>query len=224
MEKMSAIFEFKQCVTLLKATGRKAKTLRELRDLIASVSAESVLHHTYQYFLKGHILEYTNDFAHWAGKSLEESALAEHLSNIDPYSCKDISQLRTELLKAVDGYLEEFPEPREALPRDEFYFNETVTLIFSSGVRAKNLAEFLVAIKDVDRSSLYYHFYDARLRLGVRADEFSQWFSDGLGKDKLAEKIRRIDPFMHNLEGIRERIVEAVEAEVKTNSNSREER
>ncbi len=106
---MSGVFEFKQCITLLKATGKKAKTLRELRDLIAGVSAEAILHHTYQYFLKGHVLEYTNDFAHWAGKSLEESALAEHLSNIDPYSYKDISQLRTELLKAVDGYLEEFP-------------------------------------------------------------------------------------------------------------------
>ena len=221
---MSGIFEFKQCVTLLKATGKKAKTLRELRNLIASVSAESIVHHTYEYFLKGHIFEYTNDFAHWAGKSLEESALAEHLSNIDPYSYKDIGQLRTELLKAVDGYLEEFPEPREALPRDEFYFNETVTLTFSAGVRAKNLREFLAAIKDVDGSSLYYHFYDARLRLGVGADDFSQWFSDGLGKNKLAEKIRRIDPFMHNLEGIRERIVEAVEAEVKGHSNSREER
>jgi hypothetical protein len=97
-------------------------------------------------------------------------------------------------------------------------------LIFSAGARAKNLAEFLAAIKDVDESSLYYHFYDARLRLGVGVDDFSQWFSDGLGKNKLAEKIRRIDPFMHNLEGIRERIVEAIEAEVKRNSNSREER
>jgi hypothetical protein len=221
---MSGIFEFKQCITLLKATGRTAKTLRELRDLITSVSAESILHHTHQYFLKGHVLEYTNDFAHWAGKSLEESALAERLSNIDPYSSKDISQLRTELLKAVDGYLEEFPEPREALPRDEFYFNETVTLIFSAGVRAKSLAEFLAAIKQVDGSSLYYHFYDARWRLGVKADDFSHWFSNGLGKNRLAEKIRRIDPFMHNLEGIRKLIVEAVEAEVKRNSNSREKR
>jgi hypothetical protein len=221
---MSGTFEFKQCITLLKATGRKAKTLRELRDLITSVSAESILHHTHQYFLKGHVLEYTNDFAHWAGKSLEESALAERLSNIDPYTYKDISQLRTELLKAVDGYLEAFPEPREALPRDEFYFNETVTLIFSAGVRAKSLAEFLAAIKHVDGSSLYYHFYDARLRLGVKSDDFSGWFSNGLGKDKLAEKIRRIDPFMHNLEGIRKLIVEAVEAEVKRNSNSREKR
>jgi len=78
-------FEFRQCVSILKATGRKAGTLREMRDVIAVVSDESIFHHTYQYFLKGHILEYANDFAHWTGESLEERALAERLSGIDPY-------------------------------------------------------------------------------------------------------------------------------------------
>lgn len=69
---MKSVFEFKQCMTMLKATGRKARNLREFRDALVSVSKESVFHHTYQYFLKGRILEYTNDFAHWAGESLEE--------------------------------------------------------------------------------------------------------------------------------------------------------
>ncbi|MBI5408155.1 MAG: hypothetical protein HZA14_02165 [Nitrospirae bacterium] len=76
-------FEFKQCVSILKSTGRKAGTLRKLREVISSVSDESIFHHTYQYFLKGHILEYTNDFAHWTGESLEERALAERLSESD---------------------------------------------------------------------------------------------------------------------------------------------
>ena len=95
-------FEFKQCISILKSTGKRAKNLRELRDVIATVSNECIFHHTYHYFLKGHILEYTSDFAHWAGESLEERALAEQLSNIDPYDFKDISDLRKELLKAID--------------------------------------------------------------------------------------------------------------------------
>ncbi len=45
-----------------KTTGKKAKNLRELRNTLETVSKRSVFHHTYQYFLKGHILEYTNDF------------------------------------------------------------------------------------------------------------------------------------------------------------------
>lgn len=94
MEKLMEDFEFKQCVSILKSTGRNAWNLRELRDVIAVVSDESIFHHTYQYFLKGHVLEYTNDFAHWASESLEERALSEHLSNIDPYAFKNIDELR----------------------------------------------------------------------------------------------------------------------------------
>ncbi len=208
-------FEFKQCVSILKSTGRKAKNLRELRDGIAIVSDECIFHHTYQYFLKGGILEYTNDFAHWAGESLEERALSEHLSNIDPYDFKNISDLRNKLLNVINDYLERFPEPRETVPGDEFCFNETVTLIFPAGIMVKNLAEFLTAIKYVDAGSIYYHFYEARMRLGGGVDDFSRWIEDVFGKKELADKIRAIDPFMHNIEGIRGHIVEAVGEEVR---------
>ncbi|WP_333656057.1 DUF5752 family protein [Dissulfurispira sp.] len=214
MEKIMEFFEFKQCVSLLKSTGKKAKNLRELRDAIAVVSDESIFHHTYQYFLKGHILEYTNDFAHWAGESLEERALAERLSNIDPYAFKNIDELRQELLNVIDIYLENFPEPREAMIGDEFYFNETITLTFPVGIRVKNLAEFLIAVKYIDAAAIYYHFYEARVRLGV--DDFSKWIEDSLDKKDLSEKIRAIDPFMHSIEGIRDHIIETVEKDVRT--------
>ncbi|MEW6162763.1 MAG: DUF5752 family protein [Nitrospirota bacterium] len=215
MEKIIEPFEFRQCISILKSTGRKAKNLRQLRDVMAVASDECIFHHTYQYFLKGHILEYTNDFAHWAGESLEERALSEHLSNIDPYDFKDINDLRNKLLDVIDDHLERFPEPREAMPSDEFYFNETVTLIFPVGIKAKNLAEFLMAIKYIDTGSIYYHFYEARIRLGSGIDDFSRWIEDAFGKKELVERIRAIDPFMHNLEGIKEHIADAVEEEVR---------
>lgn len=213
-------FEFKQCVNLIKSTGMKARNLRELRERTAVVSGESIFHHTYQYFLKGHVLEYTNDFAHWAGESLEERALSECLSNIDPYGFKEIDALRIELLRVIDEYLGNFPEPREAIEGDEFYFNETVPLVFPVGTRARNLAEFLTAAKYIDHGSFYFHFYEARMRLGGGVDDFSKWFEDALGKKELAEKIRSIDPFMHSVEGIREHIVEAVEEAVRTDMES----
>jgi len=206
-------FDFRQCIYILKSTGKKARNLREFRDVISLLSDESIFHHIYQYFLKGHILEYTNDFAHWAGESLEERALSERLSSIDPYEFKDIGALRAELIKQIDSYLENFPVPREAMPGDEFYFNETVTFVFPAGIRAKNLAEFLMGIKYADAGSIYYHFYEARIRLGV--DDFSKWIEDVLGNQELSGKIRTIDPFMHNVEGIRGHIVELVEEELK---------
>jgi hypothetical protein len=208
-------FEFRQCINILKATGRKAKNLRELSHIISEVNEESIFHHTCQYFLKEHVHEYTNDFAHWAGESLEERALSEHLSNIDPYDFRKISDLRSELFRVIDGYLDLFPEPREAMAGDEFYFNQTISIVFPIGIRAQNLAEFLMAIKHIDAGSIYYHFYEARTRLGGGTDDFSAWIKNAFGKDELAAQIVAIDPFMHTIEGIREHIIDAVEKELR---------
>jgi hypothetical protein len=215
LEEIIEPFEFRQCISILKSTGKNAKNIKELRDLIATVSDECIFHHTYQYFLKEHILEYTNDFAHWAGENLEESALSEQLSNIDPYDFKNITDLRDELIHVINDYLERFPQPRDAIPGNEFYFNETVTLIFPVGIRAKNLAEFLTAIKYVDSDSIYYHFYEARVRLGSGIDDFSRWIEDVFGKKELGERIRTIDPFMHTIEEIKRHIIETVGEEVR---------
>lgn len=208
-------FEFKQCVSIHKSTGKKAGNLRELRHVIAEASEDSIVHHNYQYFLKGHMLEYTNDFAEWVGESLGEKALAEHLSNIDPYDYKEIGALRNELLVLIDDYLGSFPDPKQAMPGDELYLNETVTLIFPAGIRARNLAEFLAAIKYVEADCIYYHFYEARIRLGRGSDDFSRWVEDTLGEEDLAAKIRAIDPLMYTVEQIRAFIAGWVEATVR---------
>ena len=202
-----------ECITILKSTGKRARNISDLRTMIADISNESLFHHTYQYFLKGHILEYTNDFAHWVGESLEERALSERLSNIDPFAFQDLSNLRQEFLTNIDDYTGHFPAPRDTIPGDEFYFNETVTIIFPIGMWAKNLAEFLLAIRYVDPPCIYYHFYEARLRHGT--DDFSTWIDDVLGNKELARAICDIDPFMHNIEGIRAHVVEAVENDVR---------
>ena len=214
MERAAKWFEFKECVIVPKSTGKKAKNLKELRTLLGRVSDESISHHTYQYFLSGRVLEYTNAFALWVGESLGEKGLSEHLSNIDPYSFSEIEALRHELLKAIDSRLDALPRPRDAMAGDEFFFSESLTLTFPVRIRARNLAEFLMAVRYVDRSCIYYHFYEAR-RLGEGADDFSKWFSASLGQEALAEKVGSIDPFMHTLDGIREHIIVAVEDEVR---------
>jgi hypothetical protein len=206
-------FEFMGCINILKSTGRKALGLRDLRVVLSEISDESLFHHTCQYFLGGHILEYANDFAQWVGESLEERALSEHLSTVDPFDLKDIGSLRRELTGIIDRYLELFPEPRNALPGNEFCFTETISITFHVGIRASNLAEFHAAIRHVNPASIYYHFYEARVRHGT--DDFSTWFEDILEKKDLAEAIRAIDPFMHAIEGIRTRIVEAVERRIR---------
>ena len=206
-------FQFMECATLLKATGKKARDIRELRKIIASIGEESLFQHTCQYFLKGHVLEYTNDFAQWVGESLEERALSERLSNIDPFALNGIEELRKEILSSIDDFLDRFPEPRSALPGGEFYFNEAVSMVFFSGIQARNLAEFLIAVRFVDNSSIYYHFYEARIR--HQSDDFSTWVEEMLGDTELAKKIRAIDPFMYSIERIRSRLLEEVEEDLR---------
>lgn len=217
-------FEFKQCVSIVKSTGKKARNLGELRALISGAGEEPIFHHTHQYFLKGHMLEYTNDFAEWAGVNLEERALAERLSCIDPFLLRSVVEVRKELLREIDAFLDEFPEPRDVVSGNEFYLNETVTFVFRTGVRTKNLAEFLVAIEHIEEGSIYYHFFDSRVRLGEGVvDDFSRWVEHGLGKKELAEKIRAIDPFMNSIERIRTHVMEMIEEHVRAEMEGVEE-
>ena len=142
MEKAIEPFEFKQCINILKSTGRKARNLRELRDLIATVSNDSLYYHTYQYFMKGSMLEYTNDFSYWVGEALGEKVLEEYLSDIDPYAFNDMNDIRNELLDVIDAYMESFPSQREVLPGVDFHFNVAITITFPMAIRANNLADF----------------------------------------------------------------------------------
>lgn len=216
MGKRAAPFEFKQCISIVKSTGNQAKNIRELRNIISKIGDESIFHHVHQYFFKGHMLEYTNDFSQWAGESLEERALAERLSSIDPYTFATVNGVRKELLREIDNFLYEFPEPRDVLRGNEFYFNETVSIVYPVGVKTKNLAEFLVAIEYIDAGSIYYHFYDSRVRLGEGiVDDFSRWIEHTLGRKKIADEIRSIDPFMHSIESIREHILQIIEDYVR---------
>lgn len=207
-------FEFRQCITILKATGMKASNIKELGHTISRASDACIFHHTYQYFLKEHILEYTNDFAQWAGESLEERAVAEELSNVDPYGFSTIAELRSALLSVIDSCLEIIPQDRYVQPGDEFHFNETITYVFPAGVWARNLAEFLMALKFVDHGSIYYHFYEARMRVPGGIDDFSLWIDQALRKKELAGKVRTIDPFMHTTSEIRAFISDIVMADL----------
>jgi len=207
------LFEFRQCVKLLRATGRKARDLEELESAIRSVSPHSIYHHVYEYPLKMIELEYTNDFAHWAGETLEARRLAEALSNIDPYRFGSMEELRDELARQIEEFRKNQSLVQRVLPGEEFYFNETVTLVFPAGARARNLAEFLMALKFVDASSIYYHFFEARNRVGI--NDFSVWLKDALGREELARNLHEMDLLMHTVSGIRDLIASSLEDELR---------
>jgi hypothetical protein len=207
-------FSFSQCVKLKMAAGIRAADLQELSALLKSASENSIRHHTYEYFFKGKTFEYTNDFAQWAGEDIEARVLAENLSSIDPYSFGSLEELRAKLGEAVDSYIRDFPNPGRVFPGSEFYFQESITIVYPAGVKAVNLAEFLMALRFVNPSSIYFHFYEARARLDGK-DDFSNWIKGVLGNEELAAGISAIDPFMHDIEGIRGAVSDLVAWELR---------
>ena len=74
---------------------------------------------------------------------------------------------------------------------------------------AQNLSEFAEQIAKVSVGSIYFHMFDARLRLKTGENDFSRWLRDQ-GKAALADQIKRLDPYSYTLDGLRQRIVALV--------------
>jgi hypothetical protein len=62
----------------------------------------------------------------------------------------------------------------------------------------------------VDRSSIYFHCFEARLRLGREKDDFSEWLATSMGREDIAEQIRGLDAYMYDLDTLREIIKDIV--------------
>lgn len=202
-------FVFCECTTLVQPTGHRAREARGLLSWIRKVKPGVIYHHTHQFFMKTtvDIPEYPNDFAMWAADVLEERALAEKLGSLDLFIFRNIEEIRRALITILRNYLGDHPEPRIARRGDEFFFNDTVTLVFPMSSRITTLRDFIAKLKTVGTSSLYFHFFEARMRLERPTDDFSAWLETGLGNKSAAERIRSLDPYHYSLEALREEIL-----------------
>jgi hypothetical protein len=198
-------------------TGRRAADIIELLEILRQASPESIFHHMHQYFLKPYVSPppYPNDFAVWVADALEEKSLAERLANLNPFEFSKIEDVGEKLIRIITEHLKEYPPPRPVLPGKEFFFNEGVTLVTPSGFEASSKKEFLDALRLVDSSSIYFHFYEARLRIGKERDDFSRYLDDCPGCSGLASRISSLDPYMYSTEVLRKKIEDIVSAEVE---------
>ena len=76
-----------------------------------------------------------------------------------------------------------------------------------TGLEGRTLTEFREILASVDASVIYYHTFEAILRLGRRNGDFAIWIEQQLELPELAEKIAHLDPYMTSLESIRDRII-----------------
>ncbi|PIS29039.1 hypothetical protein COT42_06310 [Candidatus Saganbacteria bacterium CG08_land_8_20_14_0_20_45_16] len=194
---------------LVEITGKKAHHLKELVNILKQIDDSSIffhVHHTFREytFAAG---QYSNDFARWAAEDLEEATLAERLSAINIHDFTSIAGLRAQIIKIIEEHLSNVVEIRKAPMGREFYFLRSTSIIAPTPFKVWTLKEFSEALKQVGMRSLYYHFFDARLRLGHKTNDFSHWISFALELPKVAEKIERLDPYFMTMDQLRDKII-----------------
>jgi hypothetical protein len=97
---------------------------------------------------------------------------------------------------------------------EEFHFLSCRTFILPTRQSARTLAEFLALLRTVSINSIYFHMFEARMRLERGENDFSNWF-EGIGQTKLAAEVARLDPYTMTLEGLRKNLVQKVQNHVQ---------
>jgi hypothetical protein len=195
---------------LVRLTGRTARTLAELRHHLDRVSGASVFYHTHDRYLAHHFQRpvFYNDFASWTGEALQQDELGEKLGAIDLLAFVGIRPLREAVLATIDAYIEQGGDAERTCPHgDEFHFCESQSFVMPTGVVAATCEEFYQELPRVTADSLFYHFFEARLRLGRTTNDFSAWLSD-CGDEEMAAAIDRLDPYVITLDELRDQIIE----------------
>jgi elongation factor P hydroxylase len=76
---------------------------------------------------------------------------------------------------------------------------------------AHNMQEFVKGLREVSLHSIHHHFIEARLRLKLMSNDFSQWLHEDVGLTDAARELNCIDIYTATLEGVRGQIVRIVE-------------
>jgi hypothetical protein len=198
-------FCFVNRLNLTVLTGRHARDLAELLENIKTVPGSVIYHHTHR-FIQQHQLLYPsapNDFAFWVTNILQENILGEQLAAIDVVQFSTIRALQDKIVATIESYLDKNPAIRTAPAGEEFNFMRSITFLLPTDYSANDLQEFYNVLEKISVDSLYFHMFEARLRLGKIANDFSLWLESSLNEKQLANAIAALDPYTHTLEGLR---------------------
>ncbi len=202
-------FVFDTALRLVTLTGLRAQSLRELRARLPEVPLSSIFQHTHQEYLAHDFQrsQHYNDFARWVSDTLREEALGEKLAAIDLLAFTTLEELRGEIIATIDTYLAQLDRASyECRPEDAFHFCQSRSFVLPTGLVAHDVPEFFAKVASISNASLYFHFFEARLRLGRRTSDFSRWLSDR-GRDDLAGAIDKLNPYTRSLDELRVDIV-----------------
>jgi septum formation topological specificity factor MinE len=212
-------FKFCTRLHLSELTGLRATTLGQLLALIKEVPGSCIYHHTHRFLQQHQFLspEPPNDFAYWVTGILGEDELGERLVSIDTIKYSTIRDLREEIVSTIEKYLENNPLVKLKFARsgEEFHFIKSVSFILPTTYIAYDLNEFAEVLKKITIDSIYFHIFEARLRLEKPTNDFAFWIENSLGDKKLANEISSFDPYTSTLEDLRNKIIQIVERKIE---------
>ncbi len=210
-------FHFCAASYLTRIHNQTAKDLSELLAGIDQVPDASIFCHTFQTLGEHHFLTegFSNDFAQWTLASLNRPVLAEWLGGIDVRDYISLAEIRADLRRVVAGYCDSWPQHAHIAAGEAFHFSESIEVTVPLGLEAFSLAEFRDCFAALSNSSLYYHLIFSRLRLQMRTNDFSEWLAGCLGLDDLARRVNRLDIYTDTLDGIREKMLQWIDRELK---------
>lgn len=211
-----APFYFNSAAHLLRISRDKATNLQELLDAVRTCSDAGIFQHTFQTLEEHHFIRegFSNDFSHWAFSACNEVELAERLAALDVREFTSIASLREQVVRLLDDYLRKNPRAATRTAMEPFYLMASELVVVPTPYVARNLEEFADGLRKVSIHGIYYHFIDARLRLKLNTNDFSNWLEQELDMGQAADRVNRIDIYTSTLEGVRRSILRVVETEM----------
>lgn len=206
-------FRFYTSLGLVELTGLKAGNVSELLEVIRTIDESSIFYHTHRHLREYHFVrgEYSSDYAQWVLDSLQETALGEKLASVDILAYSNMKSLREAIVKIIEEHINSGARIRDVPAGREFHFCKLVSVIMPTYYAANNLDEFCQILKKVSINSLYFHLFESKLRLGRETNDFSWWVEDSMGDKKLADNIKKLDPYVHTLDELRDTLIRMIE-------------
>ncbi len=218
LKKAKEPFRFYTRLHLSELTGLRASTLGQLLDLLKEVPGSSIYHHTHRFLQQHQYLspEPPNDFAYWVTEILGEAELGERLASIDTIQFSNIRSLREKIVETTGDYLKNNPlaKLKFAKEGEEFHFIKSVSFVLPTHYFSFDLKEFVEILKKITIDSIYFHIFEARLRLEKGTNDFSNWIENSIGDNELADEIARLDPYTRTLEDLRNTLVKITERKI----------
>jgi len=206
-------FYFNTSEHLPRIGTEKATTICELLEALRACPDDSIFQHTFRTLQEHHFIRqgFSNDFAHWTLSACHEPVLAEKLAGVDVREFTAIGGLRHRMTEIVDEFLQKHPKSGSRPAGEPFYFCASDIVVLPTPFVANSLSEFLDGLNAVGVHSIHHHFIEARLRLHLMSNDFSQWLEEEIGLSHTADAIERIDIYTNTMEGVRQHIARMVE-------------